>query len=654
MAQTFYPIDPVEVTPETANDWIEVDASAYVPAGATGVILHLVRAGSPGYAIGLRKNGSTDDRTQTMYYCHCWAAIGVDASRILEAYVGHITSVDIYLVGYTMSGVTFFTNAYDKSLANTANWYDIDCHTETPSAIGLIWEIAGIATTTALGMRKNGSTDARIEYTYNHYTFGVIIGCDASQICEGYIGSTDLDFFLVGYITDGCTFNTNATDVSLSTTVTWLDLAALPATANMGFIEIRYVSSYGLRKNGSAEEIYTYSYGHPWAFVECDASQLIEGKIGNVGVDFFVVGYSTVPAAPVDYPISTSCNLSLTASIDRDVAWDRGTSSGLTVSTTIARSMGRLITTAANLTVSSTVARLMACNRAITSNLTASTTILKGWGRKVTTTANLTISATVALIKGFVRAVTSNLTASATIDRDVTYTRASTPGLTVSSTVDRNVTYTRATQSPLSVAVTILKGWGRVITTSPGLTVSVTVLKGWGRTITTSAGLTVSATISKALAFKRAVLSGLTISTTIVRTLTFTKAITTNLIASISIARTTAYKRAISAGLTIATIVSRVVDFNRAVLSNLTAAVTILKSHSRTITTSTALSISTTINRVLAYSRATTANLTVSVIIRYCTVLRELIRIPISRITAIRLPMSRLTWWRRDKECSDD
>src|SRR5687767_12138048 len=51
-------ITPLEVTPGVAAAFTDVDASAQVPAGATGVILHI--SGVSGIDIGLRKNGSTD------------------------------------------------------------------------------------------------------------------------------------------------------------------------------------------------------------------------------------------------------------------------------------------------------------------------------------------------------------------------------------------------------------------------------------------------------------------------------------------------------------------------------------------------------------------------------------------------------------------
>ena len=301
MAQTFYPITPTKFNSDQANAWRDIDVSSVIPAGATGVILHAVNIATS-RGIGLRKNGSSDDRHPILYnYSHFWAAIGVDANRVFEAYIENVaTDIDIYVVGYTKSGVTFKTNADDKSLTTLGSWTDIDCSTEAPSAIGLIWEMVCGYSIYGGGLRKNGSTDNRTNEIYYHSDFGAIIGCDASQICEGYISHTYVDFFLIGYITDGATFNTNATDVSLTTTGSWLDLSALPSGANMGFIEITQtaVNDCGLRKNGSSEDLYYRPIRHPWGIVECDASRIIEGKISSTDVDFFVVGYSTVEAPP--------------------------------------------------------------------------------------------------------------------------------------------------------------------------------------------------------------------------------------------------------------------------------------------------------------------------------------------------------------------
>jgi len=63
----------------------------------------------------------------------------------------------------------------------------------------------------------------------------------------------------------------------------------------MGFFEVytpTYAYHYGLRKNGSSEDIYERLCTMTRAAVECDGSWLIEGKIEDLAVDFFVVGYA--------------------------------------------------------------------------------------------------------------------------------------------------------------------------------------------------------------------------------------------------------------------------------------------------------------------------------------------------------------------------
>jgi hypothetical protein len=330
MAQTFFPITPVDVTPASTGAWVDVDISAYVPSGITGAILHLTMTINA-YAIGLRKNGSTDNRTSAMWYPrHAWAAIGVDANRIFEAYIGNLTNQDIWLVGYTMSGVTFFTNAYNKSLGSTGVWTDIDSSAVAPSAGGLIFEIdetSGIDNT--FGFRKNGSTDNRQYKTSRHNCWGLIIGCDAGQIAEGIIANLNIDFYLVGYITDGVTFNLNATNLSLAGIGAWTDLSALPASSVMGFIEVVDTNattghSYGLRQNGSSEDIYYPVWWHTWGFVACDISRLIEGKIADTAVDFWLVGYAT---AGQSYTRSGTALLGLLGIGTRTVARSRtGTS----------------------------------------------------------------------------------------------------------------------------------------------------------------------------------------------------------------------------------------------------------------------------------------------------------------------------------------
>lgn len=309
-SQTFFPITPVECSPTAINSWQSVNLDTYVPglgSDVTGVILHVVD-NYPTYgqgfrrAVGFRKNGSTDNRTDNLYAkSHFWCGIGVDANHVFQLYSGDATYIDFYIVGYTRTGVTFFTNAYDKSLSTTGAWTDINCAAQAPNAIGLIFEETQINYdgNYIWGLRNNGSTDNRL-YDADHHD-AAIIGCDSSRICEGRINSTGIYFYLVGFITDGATFYTNATNVSLNTTNAWTDLTTLPVGAVMGFYEVIsgvYTQNFGLRRNGTTESIIMGPAGeqHAWGIVACDTSRIVEGNIDNRAVDFFLVGYANSPS----------------------------------------------------------------------------------------------------------------------------------------------------------------------------------------------------------------------------------------------------------------------------------------------------------------------------------------------------------------------
>lgn len=303
MAATW--ITPIEVTPGTAVTWIDVDVSASVPAGATGVILHVANTYTSARAFGARKNGSTDARTQIHLQDHFWAVIGVDANRIFECYVQNTIQQDVYLVGYFTDDSVFFDNAIDKSLNATTTWTDIDISADTggATAIAAYFEVIKTdANRVAFGLRKNGSTDARIgALRINNSHRWAVIGVDGSEICEGYIETTVIDFFLVGYCMTLATLNTNAVDLSLGGIDAWTDLSALTIGATGGIIEAQNASDdsfyYGLRKNGSAEDIYMLVSEHAWGLVECDINRIIEGKISNTGVDFFEIGVFLAAAA---------------------------------------------------------------------------------------------------------------------------------------------------------------------------------------------------------------------------------------------------------------------------------------------------------------------------------------------------------------------
>jgi hypothetical protein len=295
MAQNIFSITPVLVASPTAS-WTNVDVSAHIPVGATGILFHVYNPNTAWTrTLGVRKNGSTDNRDSSLSNnTHAWGAVGVDANRVFQV-KGQwgIGTWSLYLIGYTTAGVTFFTNAYDKSLGSTGSWIDINCSVQAPGAIGLIIEINHDNTLYDVGLRKKGSTDARTNPEYGKNLEMAILGCDVNQTVQGYISSLFLDFFLIGYITGGATFNTNAVDTSLTSTGSWVALPNSPGGKAIVFYEVVSAGGpfyFGLRPKGSAENIYYYCYYHTWAYSPAYKGNDVEGKIENLAVDFFVIG----------------------------------------------------------------------------------------------------------------------------------------------------------------------------------------------------------------------------------------------------------------------------------------------------------------------------------------------------------------------------
>ena len=296
---------------------MDVDVSGDgVPAGATGVILRLHNPDSSGKIMAVRKNGSTDTRTPSVRTeNHTGAMVGIDASRLFEAYVGATTTTSpkLMLIGYTTDSTDFFTNSVDKTPASTdgVTWYDIDVSGvgEAPAgAVGVLveWQNTSGATNTA-GIRKNGSTDT---FTYgneaNTNHFYQACGVDASRIFEARLSHIGMKLWVIGYFMAPIEFETNAISYALGGTGTWTNISvtggASPATADGALWLIRNGAtgprSAGTRKEGSTDESYggEQTSGVSAYFTGLDGSRVAEGKIQGLLSDHYVIGYAK-PAA---------------------------------------------------------------------------------------------------------------------------------------------------------------------------------------------------------------------------------------------------------------------------------------------------------------------------------------------------------------------
>jgi len=302
------PVTPVEITPGTAGSWVDVDVSSYVDAGNTaGVFLEVVCPAAYTWSVGVRKNGSTDD----FYYdivenCHAYFYVGVDSNDILEIKVENVSTYppDVYLIAYVKNSEgSFFTNGIDKSLASTSSWIDIDISSDTGTDTAKVafWEIIA-GTYYSAWLRQNGSTDGF--YCGEAYGSGchngAAMGVDANEVAEGYIKSTGMDFYLMGYLTDNVSTWANAKDYSTATTGSYVDVdfsSDISSGNNGAFYiledsdQIYYKGS--VRKNGSARDVYeTPLWGLIYGWTEIDSDRVAEQKIETSDVDLWLWGYT--------------------------------------------------------------------------------------------------------------------------------------------------------------------------------------------------------------------------------------------------------------------------------------------------------------------------------------------------------------------------
>jgi len=306
VSQCFHWVTPVECTPGVTGGWHDVDLDSYVVglgADTTGAMLHVINTSTTtDYNFGYRKNGSTWDMKEDMLArSHFWVMVGVDASRIFELYIENKTYQRIYLVGYTTTGVEFFTNGYDKSLFAAGMWLDIDCSGQCPSgAYGLIFHHVGTILCEYpydMALRCDGSTDDRKSYNSAlHNPACLLTKCMPGRVCEGYIEHTDVDFYLAGYVTDGAILHTNRPFRTPGGTGSWTDLTAFPSRSAGGFYEAHGSggrnSDYGLRKNGSSENWQIPMKTSADGYVECDSSDIVEGLIDSILQDIYEIGYA--------------------------------------------------------------------------------------------------------------------------------------------------------------------------------------------------------------------------------------------------------------------------------------------------------------------------------------------------------------------------
>jgi len=178
------------------STWTDVDCSASAPSAAA-LIFRLFNTGSTNRNAGLRKNGSTDARTNIVNSGGgAVAIVGCDSSQICEHYISNAEQ-DLYLIGYVTAGCTMLTDGTNISLSGAGSWTDLAA--APAGATHAIIEVITASTSYYnFGLRENGSSDESGYAEFLRHSWE-IVKLDANRVAEAKIENTAVDMFLIGY-----------------------------------------------------------------------------------------------------------------------------------------------------------------------------------------------------------------------------------------------------------------------------------------------------------------------------------------------------------------------------------------------------------------------------------------------------------------------
>lgn len=245
---------PVALTLPAAGAYGDVDVSASVPVGTTGVVLRIANAAGSDRSYGLRKNGASEDLSGDLNAgAHNWDFVGVDGSRIFEL-TRESTDIAAELVGWFDGGAAFPDAAIELSLGATGAYNDIDIssHTGAATATAALLLFRNLAAAAQVFARANGNTDDL--KAIKDGLQPLLCPLDGAEILEAYHGSSAEKLYLRGWLTEGFTAEAAAVEQTPASANTWTD-AALPAGSAGAVYWAKSTasgSSWGARKDGTA------------------------------------------------------------------------------------------------------------------------------------------------------------------------------------------------------------------------------------------------------------------------------------------------------------------------------------------------------------------------------------------------------------------
>jgi hypothetical protein len=264
--------DAIDITPSTTSAWTDIDLSALVPSDASGVVVQLLNENLL-FAYKAAVRGKEDTRDYVALYTetlaagqHRWQIVKLDSNRVMQGYSEDSTSgIAMKLMGYTAGPEPgYFSSPPDITPATTTAWttVDVSAHVdEKADGVILLVDNGGAADDYAI--REVGSTfsDTTKEISADGNTM-YLVGIDSNDKFEVYLGSTDINVFLIGQTRGSVIYNTDNTSTDNPSGGSWGTLDAddfgVPTLANGLILYVSHPNAVareiGLRSGGSTDD----------------------------------------------------------------------------------------------------------------------------------------------------------------------------------------------------------------------------------------------------------------------------------------------------------------------------------------------------------------------------------------------------------------
>lgn len=306
--------DPVQLTGLSSGSWQTKDISAIVPAGATGVILH-VHMNDTGTTCQFRMHDSSDNyvtNAGTMVYRRYISFVGLNAGREFDYYIGS-TNVLIWVVAYTTTDGGYFSLAQEVTVTGTG-WQTYTAPVGVPAGAKAV--LVNVQNTTAAGLQLGTrATDYAGNIITNtsggHTHFWHIVPLNGSNQFDVYVpnSTTYGKIYVMGYLTSG-NFTSSYGSINTGVAGSYVDYDVTawrtPRPLTTGVLVQSYGAAYNYnvnvrRHNSSVTTPYTNAYGDYYQSqfaVALGSDNIFEYQVSNTGQDFLLLGFfeEAIPA----------------------------------------------------------------------------------------------------------------------------------------------------------------------------------------------------------------------------------------------------------------------------------------------------------------------------------------------------------------------